>query len=197
MDPRSANPDKVLHWDLPVSTIIRRSAIFRYVSTVLVSLEEYLNTAYSPDREYVDGLVMERHVGERRHSLVQSNVVFSLRQRHGNLFVWPELRVRSVPNRRSRVPDVCVTLEDPGTDVFEAPPLIVVEILSRRDEMTDVLEKLDEYAAFGVPNIWVIDPRRKKAFTYEGGRLQEVAGGALSAGTHQIRLPLEEVFRRL
>src|SRR6266566_9908603 len=138
------------------------------MSTVLVSLEEYLDTAYSPDREYVDGVVLERHVGERPHSRVQSNVVFGLEQRYPNLFVWPEQRVRTIPNRRSRVPDVCVTLEDPGIDVFEAPPLIVVEILSRRDEMTDVLEKLDEYVAFGVPHIWVIDPRRKKAFTYEG-----------------------------
>jgi hypothetical protein len=50
------------------------------MSTVMVSLEEYLNTAYSPDREYVDGVVVERHVGERPHSLVQSNIVFSLRR---------------------------------------------------------------------------------------------------------------------
>src|ERR1051326_4137326 len=33
----------------------------------LVTLEEYLNTAYSPDREYVDGVVVERNVGERPH----------------------------------------------------------------------------------------------------------------------------------
>jgi Uma2 family endonuclease len=171
--------------------------MFRNVRAVLASLEEYLNTAYSPDREYVDGVVVERHVGERRHSLVQRNVVIYLQTRHPRISVWPEQRVRTIPNRRSRVPDVCVTLEDPGTDVFEAPPLIVVEILSRRDEMTDLLEKLDEYAAFGVPYIWVIDPRRKKAFTYAGGRLEEVTGEALTAGTHPIRLPLEEVFRGL
>jgi len=165
------------------------------MSTVLVSLEEYLNTAYSPDREYVDGVVVERHMGERPHSLVQSNIVFSLRQRYAQLFVWPEQRVRTIPNRRSRSPDVCVTAEDPGTDVFETAPLIAIEILSRRDEMSDVLEKLDEYRAFGVPHVWVIDPRRKKAFTYEEGRLQESEAEALTAGA--IQLPLEEVFRGL
>ena len=42
------------------------------MSALLVSLEEYLDTAYSPDREYVDGAIVERHVGERRHSLVQT-----------------------------------------------------------------------------------------------------------------------------
>ena len=41
------------------------------MSTILVSLEEYLDTAYSPDREYVDGAIVERHVGERPHSLAQ------------------------------------------------------------------------------------------------------------------------------
>ena len=165
------------------------------MSTVLVSLEEYLNTAYSPDREYVDGVVVERHVGERPHSLVQKNVVIFLQTRNPQIFVWPEQRVRTIPNRRSRIPDVCVTAEDPGTDAFETAPLIAIEILSRRDEMSEVLEKLDEYRAFGVPHIWVIDPRRKKAFTYERGRLQELEGEALTAGA--IHLPLEEVFRGL
>jgi Uma2 family endonuclease len=79
--------------------------------------------------------------------------------------------------------------------VFEIAALIVVEILSRPDEMSDVLEKLDEYRAFGVPHVWVIDPRRKKAFTYEGGRLEELEAEALTAG--EIQLPLEEVFRGL
>ena len=171
------------------------------MSTVLVALEEYLNTSYSPDREYVDGVVAERHVGDRPHSMVQSNVIFSLRQRYGNLLVWPEQRIRTIADRRSRVPDVCVTLEDPGTDVFESPPLIAVEILSKRDEMSDVLEKLDEYVAFGIPHIWVLDPRRKKAFTFEDGRLQEVAGRALTASLpampEGIQLPLEEAFRGL
>lgn len=167
------------------------------MSTVLVSLEEYLNTAYSPDREYVDGVVVERHVGERPHSLVQKNSLIHLQTNNPQIFVWPEQRLRTIPGRRSRVPDVCVTLEDPGIDVFEAPPFIAVEILSKRDEMSDVLEKLDEYAAFGVPHIWVIDPRRKKAFTFEGGRLQEVVGEALTARNPEIQLPLGAVFRGL
>jgi Uma2 family endonuclease len=165
------------------------------MSTVLVSLEEYLDTAYSPDREYVDGVVVERHVGERPHSRVQGNLIYCFRRQYEDLFAWPEQRVRTIPDRRSRVPDVCVTLQDPEVDVFDAPPFLVIEILSKRDEMSDVLEKLAEYKEFGVPYIWLIDPRRKKAFTYERGRLEEVVGEALIAG--QIQIPLEEVFRGL
>jgi hypothetical protein len=32
-----------------------------------VPVEEYLNTSYDPDREYVDGQLVERHVGEHFH----------------------------------------------------------------------------------------------------------------------------------
>ena len=106
-----------------------------------------------------------------RNSLTQKNVVIYLQTVYPQLFVWPEQRVRTVPGRRSRVPDVCVTLEDPHTDIFEAPPLI--EILSRRDEMSDVLEKLEEYAGFEVPHIWVADPRRRKGFRFRDGRLED------------------------
>jgi Uma2 family endonuclease len=165
------------------------------MSTVLVSLDEYLDTAYSPDREYVDGVVVERNVGERPHSRTQSNFDFFFRQNYAHLFTWPEQRLRTVPGRRSRVPDVCVTLQDPKIDVFEDPPFLVIEILSKRDEMGEVLEKLAEYEAFGVPHIWLVDPRRRKAFTYGSGRLEEVRAEALVAG--EIALPLVEVFRGL
>jgi Uma2 family endonuclease len=62
--------------------------------------------------------------------------------------------VRTVPGRRSRVPDVCVTLDDPRADVFDAPPFVSIEILSRCDEVSDLLEKLAEYSAFGIPNMF-------------------------------------------
>jgi Uma2 family endonuclease len=109
------------------------------------------------------------------------------------MFVWPEQRVTTIPDRRSRVPDVCITLEDPGIDVFESPPFIAFEILSKRDEMTEVLEKLAEYEEFGIPHICLIDPRRKMVFKYESGRLEQVAGTAFAAD--QIVLPLDQIFQ--
>jgi Uma2 family endonuclease len=166
------------------------------MSTVLVSMEEYLNTAYWPDREYVDGEIVGRNVGERPHSRVQSNLSVLLGAGCPHLFPWPSVRVRTVPGRRCRVPDICVTLEDPGTDVFEAPPLISIEILSKKDRLSRIVAKCEEYAAFGVLYIWVIDPRRKKAFALENGRLEEVLE-ALTAASHKVHLPLDEIFRGL
>lgn len=165
------------------------------MSAGLVSLEEYLNTSYSPDREYVDGVVVERNTGERPHSQVQSNCVFFLRQRYPHLRTWPEQRVRTSPTR-TRLPDVCVTLEDPGIDIFEEPPFICIEIVSRRDAMSDLLEKLDEYVKMGVLHNWVVDPWRRKAYRYRNGALEPVVE-RFEAEEAGITLSLDQVFHGL
>ena len=43
-------------------------------TSTVVSVEEYLSTDYSPDREYLDGAVVERNLGERSHSRLQALV---------------------------------------------------------------------------------------------------------------------------
>ena len=47
-------------------------------STTLVSVGEYLSTAYRPDREYIDGRILERNLGERDHSVVQTELAIYL-----------------------------------------------------------------------------------------------------------------------
>jgi Uma2 family endonuclease len=101
-----------------------------------------LDTSYQDgDRECLDGVVVERNVGERPHSLVQANIAAYLWRASPHPFVWSSQRVLTFGKRRCREPDVCVTTEDPKIDVFQAPPLIVIEILSKRDKPVDVLEK--------------------------------------------------------
>ena len=136
----------------------------------MVSIDEYLDTAYSPDREFVDGLVLERRLGERPHSRVQHNLIVLLDRQAPALFAWPGQRIRTAPTR-TRIPDICITESDPEVDVFvDADDLY--RNPSRRDEMTDVLEKLDEYVEFGVREIWLIDPRRQKTFTYQSSLIE-------------------------
>ena len=58
----------------------------------LVAVDQYLNTCYDPDVEYVDGALLERNVGDWLHSLIQSNIIFALRTKYSHLKVVPELR---------------------------------------------------------------------------------------------------------
>src|SRR5713226_7553770 len=104
-------------------------------TAALVPLEEYLDTTYNPDCDYVDGEVVERNVGERNHSKIQGEVFhfFRLREETWKVFAYVEQRVQ-VSARRFRVPDVCVVVgQDIDSAIFHEPPFICIEVLSKED----------------------------------------------------------------
>src|ERR1035441_6057021 len=64
-----------------------------------ISVEEYLNTSYSPDREYRDGYVLERNLGDKEHSRLQASLAHYLgrRRKQWNIAVYTGLRVQIRP----------------------------------------------------------------------------------------------------
>ena len=168
------------------------------VNATMVSVEEYLNTSYSDgDREYVDGVVMERNLGEKDHSKIQHRIDFWFGQlaETQKVFVFPEIRVQ-VKSTRYRVPDVCIYLDhEPDEQVFQTPPFLVVEVLSKDDRASDIQEKVDEYLVFGVPFVWVIDPRRKTAIIHTPSGAANVNDGILRTANPTFELALAWLFR--
>ena len=160
-----------------------------------VSAEEYLRTPYDPDCDYVDGEVLERNVGERDHSDLQGEFIFFFRARRKqwNVFAFPEQRVQ-VSATRFRVPDVCVYLEKPNEQVFRTPPFICIEVLSPEDRIKRIEKKIDDYLRFGVRNVWVIDPRARRAWTYGKDGRREVTDGVLRTENPSFEVPLAEIF---
>ena len=142
----------------------------------LWTVREYLRTTWSPDREFVDGRIEERNLGEKEHSIIQRYLtfLFMLNRAEWKVEVFPELRTQTQV-RRFRVPDVLVTRTG---DQFERyvtrPPLIAVEILSPEDTLAGMREKAAEYRDFGVENIWIIDPEPRVVYRYTGTGLEEV-----------------------
>lgn len=159
----------------------------------LISVEEYLNTSYDPDVEYVDGVLVERNVGDWLHSLIQRNVILALSIKYPHIYAVPELRSQTKATRY-RLPDVCVLLTPPKTRYLLDAAHIAIEVLSESDRASEVLEKLQEYAAKGVPNIWLLDPRLEQMSVYHGGNLTLVQGDRLST-SEGIELTHEEIFR--
>ena len=159
----------------------------------LVPLEEYLNTPYDPDVEYVDGVLVERNVGDWLHALIQSNVLFALRRKYPHLKVVAELR-SSVTGTRYRLPDVCALLAAPKTRYLLDAAFLVVEVLSESDVVSVVMEKLREYANKGVRNIWLIDPRLRLMCAYSGAALVEVEGEIISTSDGSVELSRGEIF---
>jgi Uma2 family endonuclease len=86
-----------------------------------------------------------------------------------------------------------LTRDDPEEQIFTSPPFVCVEILSRSDRMSEMQERIDDYLSFGVPNVWVLDPRTKRAYLYTPEGSREVKD-ALRTQNPEIVVPLEELF---
>jgi len=73
------------------------------------------------------------------------------------------------------IPDVTVFHPtEPCSGLPEFPPLIAIEVLSSDDRLTKVRSKLEEYRAWGVKHVWLVDPRQRRMYTCGNG-LTEVA----------------------
>jgi Uma2 family endonuclease len=165
----------------------------------LATVEQYLSTAYSPDCEYVDGVVLERHVGERNHSTVLGELSYWLHSRRRELGIWvyQTLRVRVKPTR-VRVPDVCVFVgEEPREEVPTKPPFLCIEILSPDDRMSELLQKIGDYLDFGVRYVWVIDPNSRRTWVHTAEGSHEVRDPVLRTDSPDIAVPLAEIFAEL
>jgi Uma2 family endonuclease len=137
-------------------------------TSLLVSEHEYLTTSYEPDCEYVEGVLLERNVGEQPHSILETalGAFFFDRRKLFRIRVLTEQRIRIAP-RTYRIPDVCVYKEPAPRDrILSTPPFIAVEILSPEDRMSRVRKKIDEFLAFGVRYVWVVDPETRRADVY-------------------------------
>lgn len=147
-----------------------------------VPVEEYLRTTYDPDREYVDGQLVERHVGEYYHSRLQIILGAELYRRevdHG-FRVFTEQRVRVSDGPRYRIPDLCVkALPHQITPILVRPDL-AVEIVSPDDEPVEMLEKIADYQAAGIPHIWVVNPYKRTLIEADQSGIRRPAGLVLS-----------------
>jgi Uma2 family endonuclease len=161
----------------------------------LVPVEEYLTTDYEPDCDYVDGELIERNVGEKKHSKAQRFfTAFFYNQRAAlGIHVFPEQRIQVAP-RRYRVPDICVVVgEEPDEEIFTKPPFLCIEILSPEDRASRMQPRIMDYIAFGVSYIWVIDPWNRRAFIYTQHGMRE-AQEILETEDPKISIPLAEAF---
>lgn len=164
-------------------------------AATLVSVEDYVRTSYSPDREYIDGRTVERNLGERTHGRIQRRLIvyLDLRSKDLDIEVIPEQRVQVTPTR-FRIPDVTVVQNSqPQGEIFTHPPHLCIEILSK-DTMEDVQEKIDDYLRFGVPYVWIINPRMRKGFIATKAGLVEAESGILSTSDPGIRVPVAGLF---
>ena len=168
-------------------------------SSILIPVSEYLQTTYRPDRDYVDGELKERNVGEQPHAHMQSIISAIFRE---NRKVWAvraltEQRVQ-VSATRYRVPDICIIKStDPKDPIIGFPPLLCIEVVFADDSLRDIQERADDYSTMGVKDIWVVDPWKRVGYYASPKGFTKTEDEVLKITGTQIEISLAEVFAEL
>jgi Uma2 family endonuclease len=165
---------------------------------VFVPVEEYLQSSYSPDAEYLDGQILEREstMGENEHSAWQEAICawFRAQAVSAGIRVRPELRVQ-VDAYGFLIPDV--TLLDrnlPAEPIATHPPVAVIEVLSPADQVGRVMKKGERYEKMGIRTILIVDPEGP-AFRYRGGKLEALVETAFTLEGSEARFDLDEIVK--
>jgi Uma2 family endonuclease len=164
-----------------------------------ISVEEYLSTVYEHDCEFVDGALEERGLGEFEHAYLQGIIVgiFIANRQSWGAYPLPEQRVQT-QRAHFRVPDVTILREGtPRERILTRPPLLVIEILSPEDSQRRAAAKSQEYLAFGIQHVWVIDPYSRVAFRGTADGLELIRSGELAIPESPIRIILADLFAEL
>jgi Uma2 family endonuclease len=162
-----------------------------------LSLDEWFAMSEDEPGELVNGHLEEEEVSDYLHELLVALLVRLLgnwTSPHGGLVAGSEAKF-AVGSGRGRKPDLTVYLpggrRPPARGLIRVPPDIAIEIVSPtpRDGRRDRVEKLADYAAFGVAWYWILDPQLRSLEVLEldaQGRYLHVLGA--SAGTLE-RIP--------
>jgi Uma2 family endonuclease len=166
---------------------------------VLLSIDEYLRTSYTPDVDFIDGEIEERNLGEYEHAKIQTLIatLFTNNAKAWKTDTVVEQRIRVSPNR-VRIADIVILRADaPREAIAQTPPLICIDVLSPEDRLSRAQLVLADYLAMGVANCWLIDPIRRAAYTYDALGLHVADASNLSVAGTPIRLDLTEAFAAL
>lgn len=130
-----------------------------------MTLEDWATLPEDESGEWVDGRLVEEEVPDYVHEVIVvwlARVLGNWLEDRDGWVGGSEARF-AISERRGRKADVSVYLPGrtpPARGLVRVPPDILIEVVSAtpRDERRDRIEKLNEYAQFGVRYYWILDP---------------------------------------
>jgi Uma2 family endonuclease len=141
-----------------------------------VTLEEWMTLPEDVPGEFVDGRLVEEEVPDYLHEVLVAwlaRVLGDWAERVGAIVGASEAKF-TLSSNRGRKADLTVYFagrRPPPRGVITVPPDLAVEIVSPspRDQRRDRVEKMDEYARFGIRFYWLVDPQQRTVDIYEQG----------------------------
>jgi Uma2 family endonuclease len=163
------------------------------MATTLVPVEEYLRNLNDTRCEYLDGVMIEKPMPTWMHAVLQAWMSALIMRQYPKYLAGGEVHFRLRSNE-FRLPDIAVQRREiiEKESYAEQPPAVCVEILSPEDRIGGIFVKCERYHDWGVPVCWVIDPIKRRAWTYERGGEPAQQTDVLVAS--DIRLSLVDVF---
>ena len=166
-------------------------------TTQLISVTEYLATNYKPSREYVDGVLYPKPMGTRKHGIIQARIAALINANFEGYEAGSEISVQMSP-AKILIPDVIVQDRKNIQDPYPTEPVhLCIEILSPADRISEAFAKAEDYHAWGVPTVWILDPEARRSWEYCAGQrpVEIPAGGSLHAG--EISITCKDIFAAL
>ena len=121
-----------------------------------------------PGLEYIDGLVVQKPMGDEEHGVLAGEFIIRLgahRARFGGR-VGPEIRAR-FPESNYRLPDVSYYAKGKQFG-RQLPPTLAVEIRSPGQTHNELRAKCRFFLANGVEECWLVDPRLRTIEQFSG-----------------------------
>ena len=168
-------------------------------SSTLIPVSEYLSANYRPDRDYIDGEIRERNLGEQPHAHLQAIFasIFREHRKSWSVRALTEQRIQ-ISSRRYRIADVCILRStDPQEPIIRVPPLLCIEILSKGDSLSESQERVDDYASMGVQHMWAIDPWKRHGYVASSRGFEQPQDGILTIPNTPISITLADIFAEL
>lgn len=144
-----------------------QSAIVDVRGAPRMSLAEWADLPEDEPGELVDGRIEEEEVASAAHEVVTGSLLRALGNwvvPRGGLVLGSSAKYAVKLPARGRMADVSAFFPGsrmpPRAGVIALPPDLAIEVVSPspRDGRRDRVEKLKEYAAFGIRWYWVVDP---------------------------------------
>ncbi len=132
-------------------------------ATTALSLEEFhrLYDGVKPNYEYWFGEAVPKAMPTSMHSAVQ--LILTLLLRRCGWKALQEVTLKLVPDAEP-VPDIIATRSNIERPYPTKPVELCIEICSPADALKKVFEKGRHYLAWGVANVWIIDPEARTAW---------------------------------
>ena len=176
-----------------------------------MSADEWAELPEDEPGELVNGYLQQEEMPGLLHEIVVAwlvRVLGSWAAARGGIVFGSEAKL-AVSAQSGRKPDVTMYLPGhpplPRRGAVRVPPDVAIEVVSPtpRDVRRDRVEKVDDYAAFGVAWYWIVDPQQQTLELFELGgdgryvRALGATGGTLTSvpGCEDLVMDVDELWR--